>query len=409
MKRIVLITSGQPSLNPRLVKEADALVEAGYEVKVIYQYWNDWGTELDIELLKNKYWKAIRVGGSTHKQKLIYWYTRIQHKLATSILKLTDPRNLLAEAAIGRSTYLLTRKAQTIKADLYIGHNLAALPAVIKAAKKNNAKCGFDAEDFHRNEQSNEIKNFDVRLKTYVEDKYIRELNYISTSSPSISKAYKKLYPKTNPITILNVFPRQNLGIKTTVHKHLRLFWFSQTVGLHRGIETVIKAMGMLNNPKLELHLLGSCTDEIKTSFNKLAETNGLGDHAIFYYNPVPEPDIFNLGLTFDIGLATETDVPHNRDICLTNKIFTYIQSGLAVIASDTSAQKQFMQEFPNMGMVYDKNNAASLANLLKIYINDNVLLSNHQEQALKYVNEVLNWEVESKKFLNIVEQTLRC
>lgn len=62
-KKIVLVTSGQPSLNPRLVKEADALVEAGYEVTVIYQYWNEWGTDLDKVLLPQKKWKTIRVGG----------------------------------------------------------------------------------------------------------------------------------------------------------------------------------------------------------------------------------------------------------------------------------------------------------------------------------------------------------
>ena len=33
--RICLVTPGQPSTNPRLVKEADALCEAGYDVQVV--------------------------------------------------------------------------------------------------------------------------------------------------------------------------------------------------------------------------------------------------------------------------------------------------------------------------------------------------------------------------------------
>ena len=33
--RICLVTTGQPACNPRLVKEADALVDAGFDVHVV--------------------------------------------------------------------------------------------------------------------------------------------------------------------------------------------------------------------------------------------------------------------------------------------------------------------------------------------------------------------------------------
>jgi len=47
-----------------LVKEADALTNAGYQVTVLYAYWNDWGTLYDEELLAGKNWKAIRASGA---------------------------------------------------------------------------------------------------------------------------------------------------------------------------------------------------------------------------------------------------------------------------------------------------------------------------------------------------------
>ena len=61
-KKILIITTGQPSLNPRMVKEADALSAAGHEVEVLYQYWNEWASEMDASLLKTKKWKATRIG-----------------------------------------------------------------------------------------------------------------------------------------------------------------------------------------------------------------------------------------------------------------------------------------------------------------------------------------------------------
>ena len=38
MKTIVLVTTGQPSTKPRIVKEADALQKAGFNVNVLYSF-----------------------------------------------------------------------------------------------------------------------------------------------------------------------------------------------------------------------------------------------------------------------------------------------------------------------------------------------------------------------------------
>lgn len=406
MKKILLISSGQPSLNPRLVKEADALTDAGYEVVVIYQYWNNWGTNLDIELLKTKRWRAYRVGGSPNEQKLIYWYTRFRHKLASYLLQLLGPKDYLIEAAIGRCCFLLAKKAQSIKADLYIGHNLAALPAVVKAAKQNSGKCGFDAEDFHRYEESNDENDPKVKLKISIEDRYISRLDYLNSASPLIDQAYRSLYPLTRGISILNVFGQQTSDIEVNRENVvLKLFWFSQTIGTNRGLEQVIEAMALCKQYAIELHLLGAHKADVKDYFNGIAHQYGLEKEVIFYYPPVPEKEIFTFARQFDIGLATETGLPKNRDICLTNKIFTYVKAGLATIASNTTAQRQLMGSFPNMGSVFE--NTASLVGLLENYSANKECLKAQQMQAFFYADSELNWEREQKKFLAIIRQTI--
>ena len=135
--KIVLITSGQPSTNPRLVKEADALTEAGYDVVVLYQYYSHWATELDQQLLKTKRWKAIRVGGDPNEDKIAYFKTKITHKISTFIVAKIGFQSIFSIAAIGRATSSLISKAKKIQADLYIAHNLAALPAAVIAMYKS--------------------------------------------------------------------------------------------------------------------------------------------------------------------------------------------------------------------------------------------------------------------------------
>jgi len=119
-RKVVIITSGQPSLNPRLIKEADLLAEIGDDVTVIYQYWNIWGTELDNAILKDKKWNAIRVGGDPLNQKISYWFTRLRQKISILLLKTFGFIYSLPELAIGRCTIELTKTAQKIKAEVYI-------------------------------------------------------------------------------------------------------------------------------------------------------------------------------------------------------------------------------------------------------------------------------------------------
>ncbi|MES2650191.1 MAG: hypothetical protein V4663_00550 [Bacteroidota bacterium] len=405
--RIVLITSGQPSLNPRLVKEADTLSAHGYEVEVLYQYWNAWGTNLDNILLKDKKWVHKRIGGSPIVDKYVYFYTRLSHKIAKILLKYFGFIGGLPELAIGRSTYLLIKAAKRTKADLYIAHNLAALPAAVNAALKNKAVCGFDAEDFHRNEVSNHTSSLEFRLSSFIEDKYFPKLNYFTTASPLISQAYEKLYSKLSPKTILNVFPKQIIQVHPDAGVKLKLFWFSQSIGFERGLEDVIEAMGALSNPNVELHLLGSFTPTIKLAFEEYADKHGTDPSSLFFYQPISSSEIFSFATQFDIGLATEIGSPKNRDLCLTNKIFTYIHSGLAIIASDTSAQKELMTKFNQIGMIYKRTDKISLQNIFNMYLQNKDLLIKHKIEAKTCANNELNWDKEQYKFLDVINSVI--
>ena len=82
MKKIVLITTGQPSTNPRIIKEADALQAAGFDVTLLYSHFINWATEADKSLLKDVAWKYKMTGGSPFQNKGLYTFTRLRFKLA---------------------------------------------------------------------------------------------------------------------------------------------------------------------------------------------------------------------------------------------------------------------------------------------------------------------------------------
>jgi glycosyltransferase involved in cell wall biosynthesis len=390
--KVILITSGQPALNPRLVKEADSLTTAGYEVIVFYVYWNDWGTEFDVRLLPQKKWKAIRVGGHPTAQPITYLFSRFLFKLTRLAIRFKW------DSAISRSSFFLTRELKKHQADLYIAHNLGALPAAVKAANIYKKPCGFDAEDFHRYETTDDKSDPDVQLKIYIENKYIPQVTYLSASSPQIGERYEQLYPGKKAIILLNVFPKilnDTLQLREKISP-IKLFWFSQTIGKNRGLEHVIAALKSFAPKTFELHLLGKLDDHIQALINH---------PDIYCYPPIPPDEIPGFANRFDIGLSTELTEPQNRDICLPNKLFTYIQSGLAVIASDTSAQKAFFNSHTGSGKTY--TNPDSLKETLHYYLQNPQAISEAKKTNYALGQTTLNWENESKQFLEIVARTL--
>lgn len=394
--KIILISPFPPAQNPRLLKEYYTLKANGFTVNVWYAERDKWASNFNYSKNKDFVLNGGRYGS------LFYYFTRLLHKILKNILPFSLNYN--------RVSWLLYLKAISQKAHLYIAHNSAALPIAVKAAQWHKTKCGFDAEDFHRQETTDNQTSQHYKTAKYLEDKYFPKLNYITAASPLIAAEYKKLYPKLNPIVINNVFSskfitQQKLEINSQT---LKLFWFSQTIGKNRGLEVAIKAIGALKNPNITLTLLGMLSAIDKTYFESFAKENGLKSNQLMFLAPVTPNDIFGLASQYDIGLALELNIPFNRDICLTNKIFTYVTSGLAIIATQTKAQKQFLETYPLVGQSFPIGEVSELSKIITYYYHNPNELLKTKIAATQLAKNNLNWELESEKFIDVIKHLLK-
>src|SRR5262249_20064192 len=156
---------------------------------------------------------------------------------------------------------------------------------------------------------------------------------------------------------------------------------FSQTVGKNRGLEETIKAIGSLKNKLIHFTILGSCSGEMNDYLTTLAAREGLVADQLNFIDPVPLEEIFDIASKHHIGMAIETEATTNRQVCLTNKIFVYLLSGLAIAFTDTLAQKQFLQTNPGIGEVYPAGNYSLLATFIKKWFDLPVELNNCRKQ----------------------------
>jgi len=406
-KEIVLISPGQPSTNPRLLKEAICLYNAGYKVTVLYSFWTSWADQPDINF-KKEYaginW--MRIGGHPREEKLKYLYSRFVFKILKSLNQFWSLEYFKINS-INRTSYALLKKVKSVKADLYIAHGLGALPAAIKAAQKNNAKACIDFEDYYSGQWEENSQNY--KQYKWIENKFIPKISFCTAASPLIADKYKKDFSFLFPVIINNVFSKIYLQSGLRPYKQedtLKLFWFSQTVGKGRGVEEIIEAISKLNR-NISCTVLGNCDMQMKTGLLQVAKKNGINENQIIFLDPVSPEEIFLIAAQHHIGLALESEGTINREICLTNKIFTYLLSGLAIIATDTLAQKEFLETYSGIGNYYKKGNVTALAELILQYQNNPILLQLHRSKALKLAAEELNWEEEQKIFLSLIKQQL--
>ncbi len=400
-KKIVIITTGQPSTNPRMMKEFRALLEQGFNVSVLYSFWASWAHETDKPLIAGCPGRFTAVGGDPYSRKSIYFFSRLLYKFFSFC---SGKLGLFADYSQARASFFLKRAAVAQKADLYIAHNLGALPAAVHAAKKYGVKAGFDAEDYHRGESVENSIN--ARRAAYMEDKYFCRLDYLTTSAPLIAAAYRKLYPVLGDIpVVLNTFSVEHRPAFSKIEGgSLRIIWFSQSIGLNRGLQDIFNALNRVTEVPVAFTLIGQGSEPVKDQLRGLLSNDM---HHVSFLEPLTELALLEACGKCHIGLALEPGFSENNKMALSNKIFSYLLTGNYVIASNTPAQELFFSTNKSLGEIYPIGDTKALAGIITRWGLALDELEIVRRNIYEHAEQEYSWEQERNTFLSVVEKTL--
>jgi glycosyltransferase involved in cell wall biosynthesis len=409
MAKICLLTPTQPSVNPRIVKEADALAEAGHQVHVLCGHTIAWADESDILLLQKRNWTYSYVGGVPGSAG--HWWTRARHGAVRRFPHAWKMSREIACCALGRITPELRAAAFRVGADLYIAHYAGALAAAGTVARRRGVLLAFDAEDFESGyyEYKSGPRTID-QLTEDIEREYLPDCCYVTAASAGIGAAYAAKYGIAKPTTVLNVFPRSErpLAFRETDPKApLKIHWFSQTIGGDRGLEDVIGAMAMLRDCKIELHLRGRCVSGYQQQFLQFAKERGVDPATIEFSPPGVSEEMIRLSAEYDVGLALEPPTTPNRELCVANKIFSYLLAGNSVAATSTTGQTPIVEKLGDGGFLYESGNCESLARGLRVWHDDRSKLEQARREAWSLGTSTFNWDLEKKKLVEVVDSIL--
>lgn len=412
--KICIITNAPISQNPRVVKEANALAQAGYKVSVLYVEHDAWTSELDAGISQSSVWKArvITLSNSSRIGKLARYLVALRSHLFRMLANISF-KAYVAEIAFCRVFFEQLFMALQENADLYIAHNPQALPIAAMAARVHKVKYAFDSEDFHTGEYATEERtSLDYRMLEFLERKYLPACSYISASSLGIAQELSKKYGVNEPAVVLNVFPvadREGLPAATGMQNEqvsttLKLYWFSQIISLDRGLSDAIKAISLLKD--VELHIRGHLRATEKNELTAMMESTNTA-HRVFIHDPVPPWALLKSIVQFDVGLCLEVPDTLNRDICITNKLFLYLLAGLPIVATETRGQLEVLSKYPAVGFVYKSGDYHALANLLKQFVAAPKRMLRAGKAGLAASLGSLNWEMEQRKLLASVRAAI--
>jgi len=402
---ICIVSPGNLGSNPRILKEADALHEAGHRVTTIACDYTESFRAYDDEIARSVAWKVVRV-----KRPAL---ERLREIAARAAGRMIDAIGIgvplgIAATASGGPVSTLRAAALAQPADLYIAHYTAALPAAAAAAGRHGGLLGFDAEDFHPGEgQGTAADDLRLEMVQRVEESLIPPCRHLTAASPLIGRAYAAQYGML-PSTVLNVFPLAMapaaLSPQASPPGTLRAYWFSQTIGLDRGLQSFLEAMAR-SRTRVSLDIRGSNRWGHGDTLLAMARDLGIADRVTIL--PLAPPgEMVRLAASYDLGLSLETEATQSRKLCLTNKIFTYLLAGIPVMLSDTPAQREFAPQLASAASLVALADPQAMALSLDRLASPGTL-AGAKATAWRLARERFNWDFEKRAFLAAVASAL--
>lgn len=415
-RKIELLSYLMPSGNPRVPKEAEALAAAGFEVTVVTS------ALPGSNRIRMPQSTAFRVNMLNRRSA---WWGLWRHRLFQKFAPLWPPDMRAQVAAYGSLFVDLAGVLQaSSRGVLRIAHLEPAFLAAGQAGCFRSMCCDFEdwySEDLLPGRRSAELT---VALRSSEQSALTDSLSCWCTSQ-AMASSLSATYEAPEPLVVRNVFPRQcresidgrwmdRPGMSGFVASNdpararpvdaaVSFHWFSQTIGPGRGLEQVFEALDGVHG-EWELHLRGSLGNYSPWLESVCAP--GVRRRLSVY--PLAATDELTSRIAeHDVGLACEARLPRSRDVTITNKLFQYLQAGLAVVASDTAGQREASLSAPGAVELHDAEDAGALRALLQQFVDDRDKLRVARSAAWEAGGH-LCWENEAPRLVAAVTEAAR-
>jgi glycosyltransferase involved in cell wall biosynthesis len=387
MPRILIVTAGPLCRNPRVLKEATTLGRSGLDVTVLTVANHERFEAYDRELMRGAPFRKLAVDRVSRDPvtRLVDVAERAAARAARGAIRF----GLQSPVSLG-SYHALRRLALRTPAELTILHT--EIPFSFGSCLVSRGRrVAADFEDWHSRDLLPASRaSRPLRLIEGSERFLMQRSAYTSAPSGSMAAALASAYGGRLPVVIPNSFPLQPGPRPLPRQSPPSFFWFSQTIGEGRGLEEFLAAWSLCRVPS-SVSLLGDISSSYRDKLICLVPGER---RSSLRFLPLTSPEnLPTLIAEHDIGLALEPALPESRYLTATNKIFQYLNAGLAVLATPTAGQREVLARAPEAGLLVDLGIPCALASTLDAVAGDPVRLAAMGSASRQGAVEQFSWE----------------
>jgi len=369
----------------RIIKEANALGENGFEVNVL----------------------ALHNDGLKEVEKFQFFLVK-RIKLAT---RSKLGKNKFSQAfKFWEFKQKCLKEAIKFKPDFVHCHDVYTLPIgerIIGKLGKENIKLIYDSHELWSQASNNiTMPKSLLYIQNSIEKKVIKKCDSIITVSPSIVKYLKKVYNlQKSPILIRNIpFLYKNVKKEKLFHKQFKLdetkkiLIYQGVISKGRGIEKLIEAMKSVDE-KIVFVVLGN--GSMVESYKKYVKELNLENRV--YFHPAVSPDVLvKYTASADLGVSMIKNICLSYYYSLPNKMFEYIQAEIPVLCSNYPDMEDIVTNY-RVGEVTNPDDDNNIATAINKILSDNKMYKVYVDNCIN-AKEELNWQCESEKLIKLYQ-----
>jgi len=394
--KVLMICNNEISYNPRLLKAADYLSEKNVEVIIYNPVLGIGSANVYEQTIAGKNWKIIendlrKNTSATYRKWAI---VSVIHKI-TSAFWNKFRWKVGFDKYLNKGLYF--NKINLREKFDYVYVNLVDnLPFAVKIKRATGAKIIYDSQEYFVGQYQKYGKN-ERDWVTEAERKYIREIDLLIGTTEIMKKRLIDDYNLRVPaFRLRNVPSQQMLQVNTPAPSlnsgKVYLVWHGMGIYLDntRGVHILVQALAKCKS-NVMLVLQGALPPDQKIILDQYIQKLGLDGKIIV--RPPAEPYAIVASLrNCDIGLIGELPQEDNQRLTSSNKLFDYINAGLAVIASDLPGINETVKEY-NLGLSFEPGNVDQLAACIDELASDPVKLKQYKSRAAEISERELFWE----------------
>lgn len=369
---------GTTRTDVRVLREATALVDAGYVVQVV-------DTDPD----------ASRPREERHQGIIL------RHVLPPRWLR-TRRGKIRAFLKILWMLPLRTRALLDLDVDAYHAHDAEALLACYIAGRLRRKPVVLDAHELPYFEPHLLQRPLQRRFRIFLLRRMLPRISAAITVSPPLITEMQQRYGGPPAVLVRNVPPYQPPHVSNRLREHLcldattRIALYQGALQNDRALNVLVRAARVLA-PGIMLVLMGDGPS--KTDLEALIQHEGLSDR-VHLLPAVPYEELLTWTASADLGLIIyPPSTSPNVRYCLPNKLFEYLMVGLPVLASRLDAVHEILSKY-STGDILQTLEPEEIARAINRMTQDPIRSVSMRQNALRASTTDLNWEREQAELI---------